>query len=171
MNTKDLKLEITDVEELHITTTNGKVIDLENSDLSVGKIVFKKKENELPTKWEDLKIIKGFYVISCNIYNGGDLPTSFSNKNVFPTKAEAEACLALSQLCQLRDAYNGEPLADWCDWTNSNQKKYCIVIYKGEVCKDHYLNISQILAFKTSKLRDKFVENFEDLILTAKPLL
>ena len=27
------------------------------------------------------------------------------------------------------------------------------------------------LPFKTEKLRDKFVENFEDLILTAKPLL
>lgn len=158
-----------EVDELIIESINCKVIDLENSDLSVGKIVFKKKE--LPTKWEELKIIKGFYVNSCYIHNGGDLPTSFSNKNVFPTKAEAEACLALSQLCQLRDAYNGEPLADWCNWTNSNQKKYCITIYKGEIYKDDCMNISKILSFKTEKLRDKFVENFEDLILTAKPLL
>ena len=166
------KIVITaEADELTIEPKNGKVIDLENSDLSVGKIVFKKKEKELPTKWEELKIIKGFYVNSGNIHNGRDLPTSFSNKNVFPTKAEAEACLALSQLCQLRDAYNGEPLADWCNWTNSNQKKHCIVIYKGEIYKDDYVNISKILSFKTKKLRDKFVENFEDLILTAKPLL
>ena len=41
-----------EVDELTIEPINGKVIDLENSDLSVGKIVFKKKE--LPTKWEDL---------------------------------------------------------------------------------------------------------------------
>lgn len=157
--------------ELTIEPTNGIVIDLENSDLSVGKIVFKKKEKELPTKWEELKIIKGFYVNSCDIRNGGDLPTSFLNKNVFPTKSEAEACLALSQLCQLRDAYNGEPLADWCNWTNSNQKKYCIVIYKGEIYKDDCMNISKILSFKTEKLRDKFVENFRELIETAKPLL
>lgn len=166
------KIVITaEADELTIEPKNGKVIDLENSDLSVGKIVFKKKEKELPTKWEDLVSVKGCYVSAnyiteCNKYTALD-----SNKNIFPTKAEAEACLALSQLCQLRDAYNGEPLADWCNWTNSNQKKYCIVIYKGEIYKDDYVNISKILSFKTEKLRDKFVENFEDLILTAKPLL
>ena len=160
-----------EADELTIEPKNGKVIDLENSDLSVGKIVFKKKEKELPTKWEDLVIIKGYYLNSdCFIIGRGDKPKNY-NKNIFPTKEEAEACLALSQLCQLRDAYNGEPLADWCDWTNSNQKKYCIVIYKGEICKDDNVNISNILSFKTEKLRDKFVENFEDLILTAKPLL
>ena len=38
-----------ETDELTIEPINGKVIDLENSDLSVGKIVFKKKENELPT--------------------------------------------------------------------------------------------------------------------------
>ena len=171
MNTKDLKLEITDVEELHITTTNGKVIDLENSDLSVGKIVFKKKENELPAKWEDLEKVSGYYINTYGIARDALGFSVVNGKNVFPTKAEAEACLALSQLCQLRDAYNGEPLADWCNWKNSYQKKYCIVIYKGEIYKDDYVNISKILSFKTEKLRDKFVENFEDLILTAKPLL
>ena len=165
------KIVITaETDELTIEPKNGKVIDLENSDLSVGKIVFKKKEKELPTKWEDLKIIKGFYVNSCYIHNGGDLPTSFSNKNVFPTKAEAEACLALSQLCQLRDAYNGEPLADWCDWADDNTK-YCIEICDNRISKDYYISTQRVLAFKTEQLRYKFVENFEGLILTAKPLL
>ena len=149
------KIVITaEVDELTIEPKNGKVIDLENSDLSVGKIVFKKKEKELPTKWEDLdtSIIKNDLC--------GD----------FPTIEETKANNALRKLCYLRDAYNGEPLADWCDWQDNN-KKYCIIIYKGEIYKDNYLNISQILAFKTRELRDKFVENFEDLILTAKPLL
>ena len=158
-------------DELTIEPKNGKVIDLENSDLSVGKIVFKKKEKELPTKWEDLVNVKGCYVNASYISKYNKYTALDSNKNIFPTEAEAEACLALSQLCQLRDAYNGEPLADWCDWKNSNQKKYCIVIYRGEIYKDDYVNISNILSFKTEKLRDKFVENFEDLILTAKPLL
>ena len=165
------KIVITaEADELTIEPKNGKVIDLKNSDLSVGKIVFKKKENELPTKWEDLKKLKGYYVNDLSeIFYLRNANMTIS-KNLFPTKAEAEACLALSQLCQLRDAYNGEPLADWCDWGNNN-KKYCIVIYKGEVYKDHYLNISQILAFKTSKLRYEFVENFRELIEIAKPLL
>ena len=165
------KIVITaEANELTIEPKNGKVIDLENSDLSVGKIVFKKKE--LPTKWEDLKYINGYFTdlySSCHYIENTEAEKA--NRNIFPTKEEAEACLALSQLCQLRDAYNGEPLADWCNWTNSNQKKYCIDIYKGEIYKDDYVNISKILSFKTEKLIDKFIENFEDLILTAKPLL
>ena len=168
MNDKIVIKEETD--ELTIKPTNGKVIDLENSDLSVGKIVFKKKENELPTKWEDLKKLKGYYVNDLSeIFKLRNANMSIS-KNLFPTKAEAEACLALSQLCQLRDAYNGEPLANWCDWSDANTK-YCICFYEDKICKSKNRGDENILSFKTDKLRDKFAENFEDLILTAKPLL
>ena len=165
------KIVITaEADELTIEPKNGKVIDLENSDLSIGKIVFKEKEKELPNTWEELKIIKGFYVNADNIINGKELSAFNMNKNVFPTKAEAEACLALSQLCQLRDAYNGEPLADWCDWADDNTK-YCIEICDNRISKDYYISTQRVLAFKTEQLRYKFVENFEELILTAKPLL
>ena len=158
-------------DELTIEPKNGKVIDLENSDLSVGKIVFKKKEKELPTKWKDLKKLDGFYVESNSEINSiSDEDIRAINRSVFPTKAEAEACLALSQLCQLRDAYNGEPLADWCDWADDNAK-YCIEICDNRISKDYYISTRRVLAFKTEQLRYKFVENFEDLILTAKPLL
>ena len=159
-----------ETDELTIEPINGKVIDLENSDLSVGKIVFKKKENELPTKWEDLVSVKGCYVRANYISEYNEYTALDSNKNLFPTKAEAEACLALSQLCQLRDAYNGEPLADWCDWSDANTK-YCICFYEDKICKTKNRGDEKILSFKTEKLRDKFVKNFEDLILTAKPLL
>ena len=159
-----------ETDELTIEPKNGKVIDLENSDLSVGKIVFKKKEKELPTKWEDLKKLKGYYVNDLSeIFKLRNANMSIS-KNLFPTKAEAEACLALSQLCQLRDAYNGEPLADWCDWSDANTK-YCICFYEDKICKSKNRGDENILSFKTDKLRDKFAENFEELILTAKPLL
>lgn len=159
-----------ETDELTIEPINGKVIDLENSDLSVGKIVFKKKEKELPTKWKDLKKLKGYYVNDLSeIFNLRNANMTIS-KNLFPTKAEAEACLALSQLCQLRDAYNGEPLADWCNWSDANTK-YCICFYEDKICKTKNRGDEKILSFKTDKLRDKFVENFEDLILTAKPLL
>ena len=141
-------------DELTIEPKNGKVIDLENSDLSVGKIVFKKKENELPTKWEDLseeiqdEVLYGF----------------------LPTEKEYKAMLALRKLCYLRDAYNGEHLADWCDW-KEHKIKY-VIYYSLDDIKLAVSNTqSFILAFKTAELRDKFTENFEDLILTAKQLL
>ena len=159
-----------EADELTIEPTNGKVIDLENSDLSVGKIVFKKKEKELPTKWEDLVIVKGYYLNSdCFVIGCGDEPNNY-NKNIFPTNVEAEACLALSQLCQLRDAYNGEPLADWCDWRDG-ATKYSIEFYENEIFTTEHFYTSSCLAFKTRELRDKFLENFRELIETAKPLL
>ena len=149
------KIVITaEADELTIEPKNGKVIDLENSDLSVGKIVFKKKEKELPTKWEDLseeiqdEFVYGF----------------------LPTEKEYKANNALRKLCYLRDAYNGEPLADWRDWSDDNIK-YCIEICDNKISKDYYISTQRVLAFKTEQLRYKFVENFEELILTAKPLL
>ena len=149
------KIVITaETDELTIEPKNGKVIDLENSDLSVGKIVFKKKEKELPTKWEDLdnSIIKSYLCRD------------------FPTIEEIKANKALRKLCYLRDAYNGEPLADWCDWSKDNDK-YVIIFTNNEIYKTSRGNSQEVLTFKTKKLRDKFAENFEDLILTAKPLL
>ena len=159
-----------ETDELTIKPTNGKVIDLENSDLSVGKIVFKKKEKELPTKWEDLKKLKGYYVNDLSeIFYLRNANMTIS-KNLFPTKAEAEACLALSQLCQLRDAYNGEPLADWCDWRDG-ATKYSIEFYDNEITTFNYKCTRKVLTFKTKKLRDKFFKNFRELIEIAKPLL
>ena len=165
------KIVITaETDELTIEPINGKVIDLENSDLSVGKIVFKKKENELPTKWEDLKKLKGYYVNDLSeIFNLRNANMTIS-KNLFPTKAEAEACLALSQLCQLRDAYNGEPLADWCDWSFPKMK-FVIYFDENEIFTTEHFYTSSCLAFKTRELRDEFLENFRELIETAKPLL
>ena len=159
-----------ETDELTIEPINGKVIDLENSDLSVGKIVFKKKEKELPTKWEDLKKLKGYYVNDLSeIFNLRNANMTIS-KNLFPTKAEAEACLALSQLCQLRDTYNGEPLADWCNWSFPKMK-FVIYFDENEIFTTEHFYTSSCLAFKTRELRDKFLENFRELIETAKPLL
>ena len=152
MNDKILITAETD--ELTIEPKNGKVIDLENSDLSKGKIVFKKKENELPTKWEDLYEEKK---------HDEDL-------NFFPTEEERKAVFALRKLCWLRDEYNGEPLADWCDWRAANTK-YCIEFYDNEITTFNYNCTRTVLAFKTRELRDKFVKNFRELIEIAKPLL
>ena len=149
------KIVITaEADELTIEPKNGKVIDLENSDLSVGKIVFKKKEKELPTTWDDL-------------YEEKKRDEAL---NFFPTEEERKAVFALRRLCWLRDAYNGEPLADWCDWSDDNTK-YVIYFDSGNIYKGVLYFSSVNLAFKTSELRDKFAENFEDLILTAKPFL
>ena len=154
--------------EFKIQAPEGYEIDKENSTFE--KIVFKKVKKELPKSWEELDIIKGFYVDSLSrvIKTSGEIYTEENYKNTFPTKEEAKACLALSQLCQLRDIYNG----GWKpDWKNDREIKYCIEFFKGKIQKNDYHVLKRVLCFKTQELREKFLENFRDLIETAKPLL
>lgn len=154
--------------ELKIEVPQGYEIDKEKSTFE--KIVFKKVEKELPKSWEELDIVKGFYVDSLSKIAGTGEETCAEeyNRNTFPTKEEAEACIALAQLCQLRDRYND----GWKpDWDSMSETKYVLEISRNIVVKNFYGNRHKILAFKTEELRDKFLENFRDLIETAKPLL
>ena len=152
---------------MKIQVPEGYEIDKEKSTFE--KIVFKKVENELPKSWEDLYEVGGWFVdFHSKVVTSGSMRTADSVKNRFPTKEEAEACVALAQLCQLRDRYNG----GWKpNWNSMAETKYVIEIFKNNIIKNLYGGKHRILAFKTEELRDKFLENFEDLIEIAKPLL
>ena len=156
-----------ETKEMKIQVPEGYEIDKEKSTFE--KIVFKKVENELPKSWEDLYEVGGWFVdFHSKVVTSGSMRTADSVKNRFPTKEEAEACLALAQLCQLRDRYNG----GWKpNWNSMAETKYVIEIFKNNIVKNLYGGKHRILAFKTEELRDKFLENFEDLIEIAKPLL
>ena len=157
--------------ELKIEVPNGYEIDREKSTFE--NIVFKKVENELPKNWCDLKFIKGFFVNGESeikeINETHDKILAIEgNRNVFPNREEAEACVALAQLCQLRDRYND----GWKpDWDSMSETKYVLEISRNIVVKNFYNHTKRILAFKTKNIRDKFLENFKDLIEIAKPLL
>lgn len=145
----------------------GYEIDRENSTFE--NIIFRKMERKLPKRWEDLYKVGGWFVdFHSDVVASGSMRTGDSVKNRFPTKEEAEACLALAQLCQLRDAYND----GWKpDWKTGDSVKWCIEIEGNNVIKTEYFFKNRVLAFKTEEIRDKFLENFRDLINTAKPLL
>ena len=151
--------------ELNIIAPEGYEIDKENSTFE--KIVFK-KINELPKTWEDLKYISGAYISSAlsNVITVNSVKTDYYTKNTFPTKELAEAALALAQLLQLRDRYNGDNKGFIFDKNN-----YCITVYDNNItkCREGYLQ--RVLAFRTIELRDEFYNNFKDLIEIAKPLL
>ena len=154
--------------EMKIHVPEGYEIDREKSTFE--SIVFKKVEaKELPKSWEGLLGVSGCYVDSnskVDVFKG--CFTKEETKNVFPTRAEAEACLALSQLCQLRDRYND----GWKpDWKNEKELKYVIEIFWDNIVKREYECRYKVLAFKTEELRDEFLENFRELIWIAKPLL
>ena len=150
--------------ELNIIAPEGYEIDKENSTFE--KIVFK-KINELPKTWEDLKYVSGAYISNLsNINTVNSTETIPSAKNIFPTKELAEAALALAQLLQLRDRYNGDNKGFIFDKCN-----YCINVHDNNINKCWGGYTQRILAFRTIELRDEFYNNFKDLIEIAKPLL
>ena len=150
--------------ELNIIAPEGYEIDKENSTFE--KIIFK-KINELPKTWEDLKYISGYYISNCyGIKHSSLINCCKYAKNIFPTKELAEAALALAQLLQLRDRYNGD---------NKGfiflENNYCIYNNRNSIHFNIYANTNSLLAFRTRELRDEFYNNFKDLIEIAKPLL
>lgn len=156
-----------EIKEMKIQAPEGYEIDRENSTFE--NIIFRKAERKLSKRWEDLPFVEGWFIdAKCRIIETGKLITQEYNKNTFPTKEEAEACLALAQLCQLRDRYNNGWKPNWEDY---NETKYCIEFCQGRIETIDRVNCHKILTFKTEDIRDKFLENFKDLIETAKPLL
>ena len=150
--------------ELNIIAPEGYEIDKENSTFE--KIVFK-KINELPKTWEDLKYISGAFIsILSKVITDDYIGTSPFSKGTFPTKELAEAALALAQLLQLRDRYNGDNKGFIFGKGN-----YCINVHDNNIntCWGNYTQ--EVLAFRTKELRDEFYNNFKDLIEIAKPLL
>ena len=90
-----------------------------------------------------------------------------SIKNILPNKATAEAFLALMQLIQLRDCYRQGWKPDW----KNNENKFVIEIIDGEITTYWDNRRSRTLSFQSIEVRDKFFENFSDLIEKAKELI
>lgn len=126
-------------------------------------------KKELPKSWEELGTIEGIYTDSesfiCSI---GLFKTNDSrNKNVFATKEQAEASIALAQLSQLRDVYRNGWVPDWSD----GDKKFCIMFFNDLLQKEDWITTSYFISFQDKETRDLFFENFRDLIEQAKPLM
>ena len=119
-------------------------------------------------RWEELGEINGCWIdTETDIINDSGITTYSNNRNVWPTKELAEACLALSQLAQLHDYVNGDWKPDW----NCGHIKHVIEVYRDGVSTDRYAHTQYFLTFKDEGTRDGFLEAYHDLIEIAKPLL
>jgi hypothetical protein len=149
-----------------ITAPDGYEVDKEKS--SFEKIVFRALPDKgLPRSWKELNNVSGYYVTDTAGLKAYSFATCKTNRNTWPTLEEAEASIALAQLCQLRDRYNGGWKPDW----NAEAKKYVIYRSIEGISGASYFTLPHVLAFKTPELRDEFMKNFADLIEKAKPLL
>lgn len=152
--------------EIRIEAPEGYELDREKSTFE--KIVFKQKDG-LPMSWEDLKEVSGAWIDSnSNIMKSYRHDRAYSgNRNVWPTKEEAEAALALPQLLQLRNAWNGE----WRYTDYSGITKYGIHPQGGDLAVRNIRSVGCVLCFEKREIAQKFLDTFCDLIETAKPLL
>lgn len=150
--------------------------DCELFQTGVGKWEQRKIEKKLPKTWKEFcethPVQKGecFIGTFSNIIEAGRARTGRedSDKLMLPNKETAEAILALMQLIQLRNCYNG----DWVpDWNDESGLKSVIVNNGGKFLRTHSITTNYVLAFKSEELRDQFLENFKDLIEIAKPLI
>lgn len=168
------------IDKLGIKTAGGRfpeTYSLEALTAVVGALFkeYEKQQNELPKTWEEFcvknKIKKGESYISIDsqikeLYECER--DSTTDRNVYISKQEAEAFLALKQLRQLRKAY----VKDWePDWTKDTDIKYCIDFYHNQIRISNWGVTSKVLSFPTAGLATQFLTNFKDLIEIAKPLI
>jgi hypothetical protein len=151
---------------LNIEIPKGYVIDQANSTFE--KIVFKEIPKELPKSWEDLKILTGFFVSeTCEIEREVDAKTYITNKNLFATKEQADASLALAQLSQLREVYRQGWKPEW----SNQQEKWSIIFEINEICIYRRWTYNMFLTFQSKEIAQEFLDNFGVLILQARPLM
>jgi hypothetical protein len=118
-------------------------------------------KKQLPKSWEELDIIKGFFVQDDSvIWTADPIKAVPSNQNVFATKKQAKSALAMAKLSQVMAVYNDGWVADWSDVT---QPKFCIFIDEGKkLVVGCFHNQKQFLTFKTRELASEFLENFRE---------
>jgi hypothetical protein len=151
----------------NIEIPKGYEIDKEKSTFET--IIFKEVKNEIPKTWEELKVIKGAWVTEKSmVLRACTITVDEINKNVFATKEQAEASIALAQLSQLREVYRNGWVPNWRD---GSELKYSIFFSDDKIIEETLSTASVFLSFQDEKTRDLFLENFKDLILTAKPLM
>lgn len=153
------------MKELNITIPEGHEIDLENSDLASGKIVFKPTT---PKAWRYQKhVISGYCITTrSEIMIVNDLDSELEcNHNVFATKKHAKAALAMAQISQIMandERFGGPVTID--EWEDDTINKYIIEFYDGEIGTDCYCSSYHFLAFHTRQQRDLFLEENRDLV-------
>ena len=130
------------------------------------------KEFVLPKRWEDFECIKGYFVSltsDVSYWNKEEYEElEDSDKNVFATREQAEASIALAQLSQLREVYR----QGWKpDWNDDNEIKYCIGNLRNRLDSYESRGVLNFLSFQSLEICDEFLENFIDLIEKAKPLM
>lgn len=161
--------------ERKITAPDGCEIEKVELIDGVAVVTFREKERKLPKSWEEFCRMNRETQPgeSCIMTDSSIRTTGFTfkrvvdkDKNLLPDCATAEAVLALCQLIQLRNCYNGDWVPDWTD----NESKFTIDFIEAEIYSGEVRGCCTPLYFKTKEIRDEFLRNFRPLVEKLKPL-
>ncbi len=170
------------IQDMETKENNGSIAEMyacANDELKkVLESKFTKEElgikEELPNTWEEFceqnKVTsKEAYIdLDSSIRNVGiGRRDSDDDRNFLPSEQSAEAHLALMQLEQLRDKYR----QGWIPDCSDNTYKYEIISYNNGLVIQYGKYRASFLSFQTIELRDKFFNNFIELIKIAKDLI
>lgn len=163
------------MKETRIEAPNGCEIKKVEIIDGVAVVTFKEKERKLPKSWKEfceMFPIKGYetFITSGSYVHKavGCKRDNISDKNLLPDHVTANAVLALCQLIQLRNCYNGDWMPDW----NDNKKIYFIIFdcFQNIRGEDYSATPRSLLYFKTKEMRDEFLHNFRQLIEKLEPI-
>lgn len=151
----DKEHEMEEIKKIKIP--EGYVFDHENG----SEIILMRKKNTI----SDLNDYTKCYSF---MYDNGDIANVGMNTYI----PRGTICV-IDSLCQLLVCRNAwwEVLNWKPDWSNQEQKKYCIGYIKGKVDTTTNEGSNRILAFPSEEVRSDFFNTFYDLIEVSKELL
>ena len=138
-----------DTSEINIKPKEGYEIDLENSDLKNGKVVFKEVEKKYPNKFVIPKIINVEEVILSEIY--------------------ARKLDILDILLCLRDEYNR--IDGFTEGFRFSKDNWCITNYNNQFYLSKWEYSSKIMHFGKKETAELFLKNFEKQLEQIKEFL
>ena len=166
METTEIKIQINVPEGKKLVGTkveNGVIIP-----------IFEDKEVELSKTWKEwcaknkrngFVHINAFSEIDKILLNASTCP--ITDKNLIRGESRAKAIIALMQLMNLMDEYR----QGWEPNYKDESVKYVITCYKTVITGGTFKHYNAILSFQSADIRDKFLENFRELIEQAKELI
>ena len=137
--------------EINITPKEGFEIDLENSDLKNGKVVFKEVEKKYPTEF------------GLDFYRHGNI-----TKKSLSLKYAEKLDLLDILLC-LRDEYNR--IDGFTEGFRLGEKNWCIENFDGKLGMDLECFSNKIMHFGKEETAELFLKNFEEQLEKIKEFL
>lgn len=148
--------------EIKITPPEGYEIDRENSTLEC--IKFKPLEKRWRGAYDSL--VSGYVIeLDSNIRHWTNLSEGGDNINVFATEKQAKSALAMAPISQImaNDERFGGVITDE-EWVNHSIPKWTVERSENKIITTYRHGTYTFLAFHTSKQRDLFLKENEDLV-------